>query len=72
MDFLIEVFVALTFNTIVYENGNPIFKKGDVIIMGECILGNFNTSMRVSMKFVEYSFKHSEREAYAYGRMYKI
>ena len=66
------MFVPLTVNAIMYENGKPFVKKWNVIILGECIIGNFNTSMGVFMKFVEYSFKHSEREAYAYGWMYKI
>ena len=72
LDLLIEVFVPLTVNAIMYESGKPLVKKWKVIILGECIIGKFITSMRVFMKFVEYSFKHSEREAYAYGRMYKI
>ena len=44
-----------------YKNGKPFFKEWDLVILFECIVGDFNTSMRVFVKFVKDSFKQSER-----------
>ena len=35
------------------KNGKPFFKKWDVVILGECIICNLDTSMGLFMKFVK-------------------
>ena len=51
------MFITLTFNTVMYENGKPFFKEWDIVILFECIVGDFHTSVRMFMKFVKDSFK---------------
>ena len=53
-----------------YENGTPFFKEWNVTVLRECIIRDFNTSMRVFMEFVKYSFEQSKRKAYTNGRVY--
>ena len=55
-----------------YENGKPFFKEWNVVILFECIVGNFHTSVRVFMEFVKDSFEQSKRDAYTNSVLYKI
>ena len=55
-----------------YENGKPFFKEWNVVILFECIVCNFHTSVRVVMEFVKGSFENSERKTYANSVLYKI
>ena len=55
-----------------YENGKPFFKEWNVVILFECIVGDFHTSMRVFMEFVKDSFEQSKRKAYTNSVLYKI
>ena len=62
MDFQIKVFIALTFNAVMYENGEPLFKIRNIVILRERIIRDFDTCMGVFMKFVKDCSKHSERK----------
>ena len=55
-----------------YENGKQFFKERNVVILFECIVGDFHTSMRVFMEFVKDSFEQSETKAYTNSVLYKI
>ena len=55
-----------------YENGKPFFKEWNVVILFECIVGNFHTSVRVFMEFVKDSFEQSKRKTYTNSVLYKI
>ena len=55
-----------------YKNGKPFFKEWNVVILFECIVGDFHTSMRVFMEFDKDSFEQSKRKAYTNSVLYKI
>ena len=55
-----------------YENGKSFFQEWNVVILFECIVGNFHTSVRVFMEFVEDSFEQSKRKTYTNSVLYKI
>ena len=45
--------IALTFNAFMYENGDPLFKIWNFVNLRERIVSDFDTCMRVFMKFVK-------------------
>ena len=55
-----------------YKNAKPFFKKLNVVLLRECIICNFDTSMGVFMKFVEDSFQHLKRKTYSNSSVSKI
>ena len=56
------MFIALTFNTVMYENGEPLFKVWILVMVRECIVGDFDTCMRMFMEFIKDSSKLSKRK----------
>ena len=62
LDFHIKVLIALTYNAIMYENGEPLFKMRNIVLLGERIISDFDTCMRVFRKFVKDCSKHLERK----------
>ena len=55
-----------------YENGNPFFKKWNVVVLRERGICYFDTSVKVFMKFVKDSFGPSKRKTYSNSGAYKI
>ena len=47
LDFHFKVFFALTFNTVIYENGKPFSKVWNIVIMRERVISDFDTCVRV-------------------------
>ena len=45
-----------------YENGKPFFKIWNIVILRERVSSDFDTCMRVFMKFVKDCSKHSKRK----------
>ena len=52
LELLKEMFVTLTFKTVMYKSGEPFFKERKVIVMRESFLGNCYTSMTMVMELV--------------------
>ena len=72
LDFHVKVFIALTFNTVMYKNGKPFFNKWNVVILCECIICSFDACMGMFMKIVKNSFEESKWKTYSNRSAYKI
>ena len=62
LDFHIKVFIALTFNAIMYRNRESLCKIRNIVILRERTISDFDTCMRVFTKFIKDCSIHSGRK----------